>query len=513
MGNLNYIILGFLIVLDNQYKQYILTHIRPEFFGEECMKEIFLALKALIAEERVVDILSLRDKIITDKDPKTLDKRLKVFKRYLMEKGKISVDCSDKELQNKVSLLLAEIINDVDYSIPVERVVLTFLREYVARARQSLIAEYQLKLKSDPVGDFTAELFESMKELDSLLSNESWKEYLVDIEALERENEEPAILCRKGVGIIWRQNIYLICGNPGSMKSLFCFCLAAAAGNSGTGADRTLSFHGLSGQIKILYADTQLAYNTLQKRAPLLLEMLNHQYDRSHFKYLWLRKVKGGVEAKLRVLTDACRSFEPDLIVVDSARDLCLDYNDHKEADRLVTYLTELCVELNAAIISTSHVSIANGNAKGHFGVRMNELADVGIILEKKKEEGSSLVNVTFPKEREEENMNFSFRLNREKGLLEECTPTVDRTEETLKKRRAEECVRKVMRSGEMLRHKDLKNRIMGMDGDKTVSERTAKDYISVLVGTVLIKNSEGCYCLSNPEMELPLLDEDMPAG
>lgn len=112
---------------------------------------------------------------------------------------------------------------------------------------------------------------------------------------------------------------------------------------------------------------------------------------------------------------------------------------------------------------------------------------------------------------REDEYTNFSFRMNRETGLLSECTPTVNHTGESLKMRRAEERVREVLHSGEMIRHNELKRRIMGPDGSY-VSEGTAKEYISVLLGTVLTKNSDGCYCLADPEMELPL-DEDMPAG
>lgn len=509
MGNLSFILLGFLLVLDNQYKQYILNHIRPEYFGDECLKEIFLALKTLIVEERVIDILSLRDKIITDEDAKTLDKRLKEFKKYLIKQGKISDDCSDTELQNTITSLLAEISCSVDYSIPVDKVVQTFIHEYVTRAKQSLLAKYQLKLKSNPAGDYTAEIFENMKGLDALLSSESWKEYVVDINALAKEDEEPAILFRKDMGVFWRQNIYLISGNPGAMKSLFCLCLASAACNNGVGADRTLFFHGLSAPLKVLYADTQMMHNTLQKRAQYLLKMLNNRYDQDHFNYLWLKKVLGGVDAKLRVLTEACRSFRPDLIVIDSARDLCVDYNDNREADSLVAYLTELAMELNAAIVSTSHISINNGNAKGHFGVRMTEMADTGFVLEKQKEDGrESIVNVTFPKERENENSNFSFRMSLESGLLEECTPTVDYTDERRQFRNAEERVRAVLRCGEVVRYKELIGRIKG-----PVSERTAKDYISCLVGKVLVKSSDG-YSLSDSEVELPLEkedDEDMP--
>ena len=66
-----------------------------------------------------------------------------------------------------------------------------------------------------------------------------------------------------------------------------------------------------------------------------------------------------------------------------------------------------------------------------------------------------------------------------------------------------------VLRPGEVVRYKILLSRIVNTG----VSESTAKKYIGVLVGTVLVKTEDGGYRINNPESELILSDDDLPDG
>ena len=97
--------------------------------------------------------------------------------------------------------------------------------------------------------------------------------------------------------------------------------IAASASNKGTMADRTLSFCSTAGSLRVIVFDTELARNTIKKRMKSFMKMVP-EIDLKLFRYISLLSVQGGIDAKLKVFDDACRQFKPDLILIDSARDL-----------------------------------------------------------------------------------------------------------------------------------------------------------------------------------------------
>lgn len=131
------------------------------------------------------------------------------------------------------------------------------------------------------------------------------------------------------------------------------------------------------------------------------------EIDLKLFRYISLLSVQGGIDAKLKVFDDACRQFKPDLILIDSARDLCRDFNDNREADGLVNHFKQIATDLNAVLITTSHKSLVNGNAKGHFGMRLNEAAGLELSLKKDEDALEKFIKVEFPK-RGKMNMSLS---------------------------------------------------------------------------------------------------------
>ena len=230
------------------------------------------------------------------------------------------------------------------------------------------------------------------------------------------------------------------------------------------------------------------------------------EIDLKLFRYISLLSVQGGIDAKLKVFDDACRQFKPDLIVIDSARDLCRDFNDNREADGLVNHFKQIATDLNAVLITTSHKSLVNGNAKGHFGMRLNEAAGLELSLKKDEDALEKFIKVEFPKKREDEYEPFCFRLDPEIGMLVEYAPTVDHTEERRQYRVAKDAVSKLLRPGQKIRHKDLVQKLVGSVftfGGKNISERTARNYISALSGTFLICNEDGTYSLADPNLEI----------
>ncbi|MCR5519037.1 MAG: hypothetical protein K6F21_01780 [Bacteroidales bacterium] len=90
--------------------------------------------------------------------------------------------------------------------------------------------------------------------------------------------------------------------------------------------------------------------------------------------------------------------------------------------------------------------------------------------------------------------------------MLVEYTPTVDHKEEKRQFKMARETVMKILRPGETIRYNDLVYKLsnnVAQIGGKNVSERTAKNYIKDLTGTVLTISEDGAYRLADPNLEI----------
>lgn len=513
--NITLIILAFLLAGSREEQRYVLKNVKAEYFEEKAHAEIFRAAARLDLSDIGIDLVSVRESLITDSDSAALEKRLSIFREYFINTGDLTRSSTDDELRHEITMMLTRISTNLSYSTPVEVATHLFIGNYVGRAKKNLMLEYQHRLKDCPTVDFTDELNTKLKVLDALLMDNTWKNYVIDLPTLETEPDEIALISRKGQGFFYRGNLYLVSGYAGAMKSFLCLAIAAAASNKGIKADRTLSFCSTSEPLRVLFVDTELAKNTIRKRWKSLKMMAGGEFDCSRFKYLSLRFVSGDLQAKMHVFDNACRQFKPDFIVLDSGRDLCLDFNDNREADSLVAHFKQIAADLNAVVISTSHKSLGNGNAKGHFGMRLNEAAGLEMSLTKVTDGNETYVKVEFPKQREDQYEPFAFKYDTETGWLVEHAPTVDHQEETRQYKVAKAAVERILRPGQMVKHNDLKRRIsaeiVGTNG-KNVSDRTARNYINVLSGTVLTCDAEGWYSLVDPDAEIPF-DEDLPVG
>ncbi len=505
MESIVFTLLAFLVSGGDKEKRYIFDHVRPEYFEDEALSEIYCAACGLDRASTAIDLISLNEALTTDNDSEALRKRLKMFWSYFVKTG-IAIDPgNDNEVKRQIAVLIATISTKMTYSTPVEFITRIFIGEYVGRAKAALMKEYLAKNSECPDQEITDELTVRMKALEALLHDDLWQNYVLDISTLVHEPDEVPLIFRKGQGFFYRGNLYLISGYAGAMKSFLALSIAASASNKGANADRTLNFYSTAGPLKVLMFDTELAKNTIKKRIKALMTMVP-EIDLHLFKYVSLRMVPGDNDAKMKVFDDACRQFKPDVIVIDSGRDLCVDFNDNREADRLVAHFKQIATDLNAVVITTSHKSLGNGNAKGHFGMRLNEAAGLELSLKKDKEGEDTFVNVELPKQREDQYEPFSFRLDPEVGMLVEYTPTVDHKEEKRQFRMARETVMKILRPGETIRYNDLVYKLsnnVAQIGGKNVSERTAKNYIKALTGTILTISEDGAYRLADPNLEI----------
>ena len=505
MDGMVYKLLAILLCGEQKEKRYILDTVKPEYFEYEALAEIFNAAKTLDCSKVPVDMVSVHESLITDKDPEALGRRIRAFCTYFMAISRSETKLCDDEVRSGIAVLLVKICNEMTYSTPVEYVTKAFIGDYVGRARKEILTEYSRKLRDCPSTEISDELAVKMKTLEALLQDDQWKNYVLDIATLIHEPDEVPLIFRKGQGYFYRGNVYLISGFAGVMKSFLALTIAASASNKGIMADKTLSFCSTAGSLRVIVFDTELAHNTIKKRMKSFMKMVP-EIDLKLFQYISLLALQGGIDAKLKVFDDACRQFKPDLIVIDSARDLCRDFNDNREADGLVNHFKQIATDLNAVLITTSHKSLVNGNAKGHFGMRLNEAAGLELSLKKDEDASEKFVRVEFPKKREDEYEPFCFRLDPEIGMLVEYAPTVDHTEERRQYRVAKDAVSKQLRPGQKIRHKELVRRLVSSvftTGGKNISERTARNYISALSGTFLICNEDGTYSLADPNLEI----------
>ena len=99
MESLCFVVLGYLLIGEVTHQQYVLQHVQPFFFAEECFRYIFDAAHALMEEQRTIDILSVRDALITDIDNAALAARIKAFKEYFVCCGDLPKHCSDEDVK------------------------------------------------------------------------------------------------------------------------------------------------------------------------------------------------------------------------------------------------------------------------------------------------------------------------------------------------------------------------------------------------------------------------------
>ncbi len=508
-------LIGFLLCGTAKEQHYILDNVKAEYFADPMMAEIYCAARAVDAKNTEINMMTVMEAMVTDSDSDDLAKRMKVFRQYYHNKGDLPQDATDAEVKSHIMLTLAN-INTPSASCSVESATRSFMVDYVQRASQATLIEFGARAKESPQSDFSEALAAKLHMLNALLDTSSWTKYAIDFQTLEKSPEKVALVSRRGQSFFYRGNIYLISGLAGTMKSYLCLSIAAAVLNQGRNADKTLCFSGISSPLKLLYVDSELAENTILKRWQALKKMVPSEIDMSTYQYLSLLKVSAGITEKRRIVDEACRHYHPDVIIMDSGRDLCYDFNDNREADELVAHFKLLATELDAVVICTSHQALSAGNAKGHFGMRFNEAAGLEMALKKGSDFNGEYIEVQFTKQREDHFEPFKIKFDPELGYLTEYAPLVDHTEERRQIRAARVAIEAVLMPGDAIAHSVLVGRLCGTAKGPTgapISQKTARNYIAAAIGNIIVKTDDGKYTLitNGPTIGFPSDEEDMP--
>lgn len=223
----------------------------------------------------------------------------------------------------------------------------------------------------------------------------------------EQEYPEPHFLFEyNGVGFSPLGGIQAISGQKKNGKTFVLAQLMAVALGSGTGrvpdylpglTTRQDTIDWLGHEPRVLYCDTEMEQlNTAKvlRRVHWLCDWnLKKRNDR--FFVLWLREVPKGEKQscnkeRWRLIKNAIKETEPDIVFVDGLRDLVDDFNDNAESSAIVGEMMSLASQNSICIWNVLHMNPRPSNddeskMRGHLGTELgNKVSDTFVSIKKK---------------------------------------------------------------------------------------------------------------------------------
>lgn len=143
------------------------------------------------------------------------------------------------------------------------------------------------------------------------------------------------------------------------------------------------------GKEKIIIGDTEQSGKFIRK----MQDRIAHLYGGKpgHVAFLRLRKYSKKERMEYIKLAIECT---PDLgmLIIDNIKDVCGDFNDPNEADKIATTLIQWAQQYNIHIMCVLHLNKGNGLSRGHLGSELENKAET--IFKIRKDEQQNLVYV-----------------------------------------------------------------------------------------------------------------------
>lgn len=137
--------------------------------------------------------------------------------------------------------------------------------------------------------------------------------------------------------------------------------------------------------MRVLWLDTEQGLYYGSRTQHWILTIAETSMD-ANLTYLNLREHRTVERAE--IMEKAIIDFEPDLVVLDGARDLVYDINDPKEATMVAEILMSWTSKYNLALLSILHVNKTNGEIRGHVGAELKNKSESVIRVENDKDRG-----------------------------------------------------------------------------------------------------------------------------
>ena len=176
-----------------------------------------------------------------------------------------------------------------------------------------------------------------------------------------------------GKPCFYRGELTANCGKAKSGKTLFLSILMAC-----TMRDRILALERVSeSPIRVLWIDTEQSKQStqdIQINRIMPLAGLSDLSDDQFFAY----NLRGlGYEMRRRLVEEAIREVQPDLVIIDGIKDLVTDINDAIQATLLIEQMMALAQQHNCCIVNVLHQnkSDADKNMRGSIGTELTNKA------------------------------------------------------------------------------------------------------------------------------------------
>lgn len=191
------------------------------------------------------------------------------------------------------------------------------------------------------------------------------------------------ILTRGGEPWLFEGEVMLLAGPPGKMKSYLSTTLAGAfvRGRDCSAPELTLGLIGEIANPRVAHFDTELPESTISRRMSFTQTVVGKYYNCTG-RYSFFAVCLYSKETRLRMIEMAIRSGKYDLVVIDSVRDICSDFNDLTEAKHIADLLKRLAGKSSCGIIITSHTEKMNNTVRGHMGSQLYDISSLYLLLE-----------------------------------------------------------------------------------------------------------------------------------
>ena len=191
-----------------------------------------------------------------------------------------------------------------------------------------------------------------------------------------------------GVGFSPLGGLQVITGHRKNGKSFFMAQLMAAAlGSRKLGGLQLNRAENIPTEPRVLYIDTEMEIENCSlelKRVHALTDFdLNTKHPR--FWALWLSTEK--LEDRWGMVKQAIEEVNPDLVILDGIRDVCLDINDPDGCSHLIAEMSNIAKDRNLCFWTSIHYNDTNEKMRGWLGTELgNKASDIFEVSKEKKD-------------------------------------------------------------------------------------------------------------------------------
>ena len=193
-----------------------------------------------------------------------------------------------------------------------------------------------------------------------------------------------------------------------------------------------MGFKAVQKDLRLLHCDTEQSVLSTAKLVRQVHRSVGWSTHENHPNYMALNLRADSTESRPKIIEQAIKEYQPDVVFIDGIKDLLFDINNQTEATNLINFLLRLTKEYGCTLVCVLHENKADQNLRGSIGSELlNKCSECWQI---KKD--VDIFEVTQTECRNQPAEDWAFRLN-EEGIPEpvEAAPKISKTELSLMKK------------------------------------------------------------------------------